>query len=117
MEVTMEMLLFLFLVPGRSQVIALRGSYNDDCRRKHIRWSLAESWSILSRHRFVYMTIHIHVIKEKGMKLEPFRKKGTFVGYKVSHMDIDCKDKKASKMIAHISLVLFITLQIIRKSQ
>jgi hypothetical protein len=31
----MEILLFLFLVPGRSQVIALRGSYNDGCRRQH----------------------------------------------------------------------------------
>jgi hypothetical protein len=31
----MEMLLFLFLVPGRSHVIALRGSYDDGCRRKH----------------------------------------------------------------------------------
>jgi hypothetical protein len=27
---------------GRSQVIALRGSYNDGCRRQQFRWSLAE---------------------------------------------------------------------------
>jgi hypothetical protein len=28
------------LVLGRSQVIALRGSYSDGCKRKQIRWSL-----------------------------------------------------------------------------
>jgi hypothetical protein len=76
MEVTMEML-FLFLVLGRSQVIALRGSYNDGCRRKQFRWSLAETWSRLSRHRVV----HIHVIKDKRSKLDPSGKKGIFVGY------------------------------------
>jgi hypothetical protein len=32
--------LVVALVPGRSQVIALRWSYNYGCRRKHIRWSL-----------------------------------------------------------------------------
>jgi hypothetical protein len=74
MEVTMEMLLFLFLVLGRSQVIALRGSYNDGCRRQQFRWSLVETWSRLSRHRVV----HIHVMKEKRTKLEPSGKKGTF---------------------------------------
>jgi hypothetical protein len=35
MKVTMEILFFLFLVPGRSHVIALRGRYNDDCKRQH----------------------------------------------------------------------------------
>jgi hypothetical protein len=78
MEVTMEMLLFLFLVPGRSQVIALRGSYNDGCRRKQFRSYLAETWSKLSTHRVVHMTVHIHVAKEKGTKSEPFGKKGAF---------------------------------------
>jgi hypothetical protein len=47
----MEMLLFLFLVMGKSQVIALRGSYNVDCRRQQFRWSLAKTWSILSRYK------------------------------------------------------------------
>jgi hypothetical protein len=65
--------LFLFVVfpcccscSGRSQVIALRGRYNDSCRRKHIRWSLAETWSRLSKHRVVYMIVHIHVMKRRG---------------------------------------------------
>jgi hypothetical protein len=51
----------LFLVPGRSHVIALRGSYNDGCRRQHFRWSLAKTLSRLTRHKVV----HIHVMKEK----------------------------------------------------
>jgi hypothetical protein len=73
-------------------VIDLRGSYNDGCRRKHIRWSLVETWSRLSKHRVMYMTVHINVMKEKRTKSEPYDKKGTFVGYKVSHMEIDCKE-------------------------
>jgi hypothetical protein len=74
MEVTMDMLLFLFLVLGRSQVIALGGRYNDGYMRKHFRWSLAERHSRLSIHRVV----HIHVMKEKRTKSEPFGKKSTF---------------------------------------
>jgi len=70
----MEMLLLLFLVLNKSQVIALRGRYNDGCKRQQFRGSLVETWSKLSRHRVV----HIHVMKEKRMKLEPFGKKGTF---------------------------------------
>jgi hypothetical protein len=105
--------LVVSLVPGRSQVIALRGSYNDGCRRKHIRWSLAETWSRLSRHRVVYMTVHIPVTKEKRTKSEPSGKKGTFV----SHIEIDCKEQKAPKMTVQIPLVQLITLQIIGKSQ
>jgi hypothetical protein len=62
------------------------------------------------------MTVHIHVPKKKRTKLKPSGKKGTFVGYKVSHMEIDCKEKKALKMTIHIPLVQLITLQIIRKS-
>jgi hypothetical protein len=81
-----------------SEVIALRGSYNDGCRRKHIRWSLAETWSRLSRHGVVYMNAHIHVMKEKRMNSKPSRKKGTFAGYRVSHIEIECKEKKAPKM-------------------
>jgi hypothetical protein len=60
-------------------VIALRGIYDEGCRRKHIRWSLAKTWSRISIHRVVHMTIHIHVTKEKRMKSEPSEKKGTFV--------------------------------------
>jgi hypothetical protein len=56
------------------------------------------------------MTIYIHVPKKKKMK------KGTFARYKVSHMEIDCKDKKAPNMTKQIPLVQLITLQIIRKS-
>jgi hypothetical protein len=110
-------LVVVTLVPGRSQVIALRGSYNDGCRRQQIRWSLAETWSRLSRHRVVYMTVHIHVMKEKRTKSKLSGKKGTFAGYKVSHMEIDCKEQKALKMTIQIPLVQLITLQIIRKSQ
>jgi hypothetical protein len=43
------------------------------------------------------MTIYIHVPKEKRTKLEPSRKKGTSMGYKVSHMGIDCEEHKALK--------------------
>ena len=46
-------LLFLFFVPGRPQVIALRRSHNDSRRKQHE--------ARLSRHRVV----HIHVIKKK----------------------------------------------------
>jgi hypothetical protein len=35
------------------------------------------------------MTIYIHIPKEKKTKLEPSKKKDTFVGYKVFHMEID----------------------------
>jgi hypothetical protein len=38
------------------------------------------------------MTIYIHVSKKKRTNSKPSGKKGTFAGYKVSHMDIDCKD-------------------------
>jgi hypothetical protein len=38
------------------------------------------------------MIVHIHVPKEKRMKLEPSGKKGTFAGYRVSHMEIDCEE-------------------------
>jgi hypothetical protein len=78
-------------------VIALRRSYSDDWRRQQIRWSLDETWSRLSRHRAVYMTVHIHVTKEKRDKLEPSSEKGTFAGYRVSHMEIDCEEQKALK--------------------
>jgi hypothetical protein len=43
------------------------------------------------------MTVYIHVPKQKRMKLEPSRKKGTFMRYRVSHMGIDCEEKKALK--------------------
>jgi hypothetical protein len=76
-------------------VIALRGSYNDSCKRKQIRWSLAETWSRLSKHRVVYMIVYIHVLKRKRTNLEPFGKKGTFARYIVSHMEIECKKNKA----------------------
>jgi hypothetical protein len=41
------------------------------------------------------MKVYIHIPKHKRMKLEPHGKKVTFMGYKVSHMDIDCEEKKA----------------------
>jgi hypothetical protein len=62
------------------------------------------------------MTVYIHVPKKKRTKLKPSGKKGTFARYKVSHMEIDCKEKKAPKMTKQIPLVQLITLQIIRKS-
>ena len=46
-------MLFLFLVPGMSRVIALRRSHNDGHRKQHE--------ARLSRHRVV----HIHVMKKK----------------------------------------------------
>jgi hypothetical protein len=94
-------------------VIAL----NDGCRRQHIRWSLTETWSKLSRNRVVYMTIHIHVMKETRTKSKPSDKKGTFARYRESHMEIDCKEQKAPKMTVQIPLFQLIPLQIIGKSQ
>jgi hypothetical protein len=55
------------------------------------------------------MTAYIHVSKKNRMN------KGNFVRYKVSHMDIDCKDQKDPNMTKTIPLFQFITLQIIRK--
>jgi hypothetical protein len=49
----MFLLLFLFLVPGMSHVIALRRSHDDSCWKQHE--------ARLSRHRVV----HIHVMKKK----------------------------------------------------
>jgi hypothetical protein len=43
------------------------------------------------------MTIYIHVLKQKRTKLEPSGKKGTFMGYRVSHIGIDCEEQKALK--------------------
>ena len=56
------------------------------------------------------MTVYIHVPKKKKTK------KGTFARYIVSHMEIDCKEKKSPKMTEQIPLVQLITLQIIRKN-
>jgi hypothetical protein len=41
------------------------------------------------------MTVYIHIPKEKRTKLEPSEKKGTFVGYIVSHMEIDSEEQEA----------------------
>jgi hypothetical protein len=60
---------------------------------------LYETWGRLSRHRFMYMTVCIHVMKEKRIKSDPSKKKVTFVRYKVSNMDIDCKEHMAPKII------------------
>jgi hypothetical protein len=43
------------------------------------------------------MPVYIHVPKEKRTKLEPSGKKGTFVGYIESHMEIDSEEQEASK--------------------
>jgi hypothetical protein len=43
------------------------------------------------------MTVYSHVPKHKRMELEPSRKKGTFMGHRVSHMGIDCEEQKAPK--------------------
>ena len=51
------------------------------------------------------------------MKSKPSGKKDTFAGYRVSHMEIDCKEQKALNMTVQIPLVQLITFQIIRKSQ
>jgi hypothetical protein len=51
------------------------------------------------------------------MKSKPSGEKGTFVGYRVSHIRIDCKEQKDLKMTVQIPLVQLITLQIIGKSQ
>jgi hypothetical protein len=43
------------------------------------------------------MTVYIHILKVKKMKLEPFGKKDTFMGYRVFHIKIDSEEKKALK--------------------
>jgi hypothetical protein len=47
--------LLLLLFRARSQVIYLRGRYNDSCWRKHIRWYLNDTWIRVYTHRVVYM--------------------------------------------------------------
>jgi hypothetical protein len=54
-----------------------------------------ETWSRLSRHGVVYMTIYIHIPKAKRTKLEPSGKKDIFVGYRVFHTEIDSEEQKA----------------------
>jgi hypothetical protein len=54
--------------------------------------------------------------KKKRMKLKECGKKDVFARYIISHMEFDCKEKKAPKMTKQIPLVQLITLQIIRKS-
>jgi hypothetical protein len=43
--------------------------------------------------QIMYMTVYIHVPKNT--------KKNLFLRYKVSHMEIDCNEQKAPKMIEH----------------
>jgi hypothetical protein len=61
--------------------------------------SSLKKWSRLSRHRVVYMNVHIHVKKEKRTKSKPSGKKDTFVGYKVSHIEIYYKEQMAPEII------------------
>jgi hypothetical protein len=56
------------------------------------------------------MVVYIHVPKRKKSK------KGTFARYIVSHMDINCKEKKAPKMTKKIPTLQLITLQMIKNS-
>jgi hypothetical protein len=56
-----------------------------------------ETWSRIFRHGVVDMTIYIHALKETRTKLEPSGKKGTFVGYKESHMDVDSEEQEDTK--------------------
>jgi hypothetical protein len=41
----------------------------------------------MSKHGVVDMIVYFHVPKNMRTKLEPFGKKDTFVGYKVSYME------------------------------
>jgi hypothetical protein len=46
------------------------------------------------------MTVCIHILKAKKMKLEPSEKKDTFfVGYRVFHMDIDSEEQVAPPVV------------------
>jgi hypothetical protein len=56
------------------------------------------------------MIVYIHVLKKKRSKSKPSLNKSTFVGYRVSHIKIYCKEKKAPKMTIQIPLVQLITL-------
>jgi hypothetical protein len=43
------------------------------------------------------MTLYIHTLKEKRMKLEYSENQGYLVGYIVSHMEVDSEDQEALK--------------------
>ena len=43
------------------------------------------------------MIVYIHIPKVKKMKLEPFGKKDTFVGYRLFHIEIDSEETKGSE--------------------
>jgi hypothetical protein len=45
------------------------------------------------------MTIYIHIPKAKKTKLEPSKKKDTFVGYRVFHMEIDSEEQVAPPVV------------------
>jgi hypothetical protein len=60
------------------------------------------------------MTVYIHVSKEKRTKLEPYGKKGTFVGYRVSHMEIDSEEQEAPKDDGTDPLVQFSSFRLSR---
>jgi hypothetical protein len=38
------------------------------------------------------MTVYIHVPNKKRTNTKPSGKKGTFAKYKISHMEIDCRE-------------------------
>jgi hypothetical protein len=45
------------------------------------------------------MTVYIHIPKAKKTKLEPSKKKDTFVGYRVFHMEIDEEEQVAPLVV------------------
>jgi hypothetical protein len=47
--------------------------------------------------------VYIHIPKVKKTKLETFKKKDTFVGYKVFHMDIDSEEQMAPPIVRQMA--------------
>ena len=45
------------------------------------------------------MTVYINILKVKKTKLEPSKKKDTFVGYRVFHMEIDEEEQVTPPMV------------------
>jgi hypothetical protein len=68
------------------------------------------------RHGADYLDKKLYTRSYTSVSKKNRRKKGTFARYRVSHMEIDCKEQKAPKMTKQIPLVQLIILWIIKKS-
>jgi hypothetical protein len=49
------------------------------------------------------MIVYIHIPKAKKTKLDPSKKKDTFMGYRVFHMEIDREDQVAPPVVRQMA--------------